>query len=123
MCIRDRAGEANRLLANHDGDPSDTLAMLAMLLNLQARHAEARDIATQGLQRSASTHVAAPATLDLLVELARAHWALSEYDASFDTLAFAQESAAGLSSRAARDVRIELLVLRGEWHLLSLIHI
>ncbi|WP_334179676.1 serine/threonine-protein kinase [Pseudoxanthomonas sp.] len=111
------AGEANRLLANHDGDPSDTLAMLAMLLNLQARHAEARDIATQGLQRSASTHVAAPATLDLLVELARAHWALSEYDASFDTLAFAQESAAGLSSRAARDVRIELLVLRGEWHL------
>jgi hypothetical protein len=112
------ASEANRLLAHDKADPSDTQAMLAMLLNLEARHADARDIATQGLQRSSSTRQAGdPATLALLIELARAHWGLSEYDAAFDALAFAQESASDASSRTARDTRIELLVLRGQWHL------
>lgn len=112
------AGEAQRLLSDHAGGTSDTPAILATLLNLQARHAEARDVATQALQRSASTQTAAdPATLGLLVELARAHWGLSEYDAAFDALAFAQESAAGLSSRAAGEIHVELLVLRGQWHL------
>jgi eukaryotic-like serine/threonine-protein kinase len=114
------ASEANRLLANEAADPSETQAMLAMLLNLEARHAEARDIATQGLQRSSSSTRPAgdPAALALLVELARAHWGLSEYDAAFDALAFAEESASSASSRAAGDTRIELLLLRGQWHLL-----
>jgi hypothetical protein len=47
----------------------------------------------------------------------RAHWGLSEYDAAFDSLAFAQESATHASSRTAMEARIELLVLKGQWHL------
>ncbi|CAN7539465.1 serine/threonine-protein kinase [Pseudoxanthomonas sp. LjRoot143] len=112
------AGEAHGLLSNDAAGDADTQAMLAMLLNLQARHAEARDVATQGLQRSTSTQTSAdPSTLGLLVELARAHWGLSEYDAAFDALAFAQRSAAGTSSQTALDMQVELLVLRAQWHL------
>jgi hypothetical protein len=111
------ASEANRLLADAHADPSDTQAMLATLLNLEARHADARDIATQGLQHSSTRPAGDAATLTLLVELARAHWGLSEYDAAFDALAFAQESASHASSRAATDARIELRVLKGQWHL------
>ncbi|MBD9480713.1 serine/threonine-protein kinase [Pseudoxanthomonas sp. PXM02] len=112
------ASEANGLLADDKADPSDTQAMLATLLNLEARHADARDIATQGLQRASSTRPAGdPATLALLVELARAHWGLSEYDDAFNALAFAQETASAASTPAALDARIELLVLRAQWHL------
>ncbi|WP_394695885.1 protein kinase [Pseudoxanthomonas japonensis] len=113
------AGEAHRLLSNETVGDTETRAMLAMLLNLQARHAEARDVATQGLQRSTSTQTNAnPSTLALLAELARAHWGVSEHDAAFDALAFAQRSAAGTSSQAAAlDMQVELLVLRAQWHL------
>lgn len=112
------ASEASQLLADQPVDASDTQAMLAMLLNLQARHADARAAATVGLQRSTSTRPTADlTTLDLLVELARANWELSEYDAAFDALAFAHETASGLSSRAASDLTVELLILRGQWHL------
>ena len=112
------ANEANRLMAGDQADPTDTQAMLAMLLNLEARHAEARDVATHALQRSSPARSAGdPATLALLVELARAHWGLSDYDAAFDTLAFAQESASNDASGATRDARAELLLLRGQWHL------
>ncbi len=113
------ANEANRLMAGDpQADPTDTQAMLAMLLNLEARHAEARDIATQALQRASPARPAGDAaTLALLVELARAHWGLSDYDAAFDTLAFAQESASTAVSGAARDARAELLLLRAQWHL------
>jgi len=112
------ASEASQLLADEPVDASDTQAMLAMLLNLQARHADARAAATLGLQRSTSTRPTADlTTLDLLVELARANWELSEYDAAFDALAFAHETASGLSSRAASDLTVELLILRGQWHL------
>lgn len=110
--------EAHTLSSLEGRDAAEPQAMLAMLLNLQARHADARDVATQGLQHATSTQAEAdPATLGLLVELARAHWGLSEYDDAFDTLAFAQQSAAGLSTRAARDAQSELFILRGQWHL------
>ncbi len=112
------AGQAHRLLSNDGAGDADTQAMLAMLLNLQARHAEARDVATQALQHSTSTPTSAdPATLGLLVELARAHWGLSDYEAAFDALAFAQRSAARLSSQTSLDMQVELSVLRGQWHL------
>ena len=112
------ASEASRMLADAPVYAADTQAMLATLLNVQARHADARAAATLGLQRSTSTASSADlTTLDLLVELARANWELSEYDAAFDALAFAHETASGLSSRAASDLTVELLILRGQWHL------
>ena len=112
------ASEASQMLADAPVYAADTQAMLAMLLNVQARHADARAAATLGLQRSTSTRPTADlTTLDLLVELARANWELSEYDAAFDALAFAQETASGLSSRAASDLTVELFILRGQWHL------
>nr|WP_298132715.1 serine/threonine-protein kinase [uncultured Pseudoxanthomonas sp.] len=112
------AGEAHRLLADDPAASADTQAMLAMLLNLQARHAEARDIATRGLAQSAGAQPAAdPSTLSLLVELARAHWGLAEYDSAFNTLAFAQESTDGASSQSVLAARATLLLLRAQWHL------
>lgn len=112
------AGEAQRLLADDPAASAETQAMLAMLFNLQARHAEARDIATHGLEQATRAQTATDAaTLDLLVELARAHWGLAEYDAAFDTLAFAQESAGGTSSHAMPEARTMLLLLRSQWHL------
>ena len=112
------AGEAQRLLADDPAASAETQAMLAMLFNLQARHAEARDIATHGLEQATRAQTATDAaTLDLLVELARAHWGLAEYDAAFDTLAFAQESAGGTSSHAMPEARAMLLLLRSQWHL------
>jgi len=112
------ASDANRLLADNPAHRSDTQATLATLLNLQARHAEARDVATEGLKQATSTRPTADmATLGLLTELARANWGLSEYDAAFGALAFAQETADGMPSRAALDTRVELLILRGQWHL------
>lgn len=111
------AGEAHRLLSTTAADASDTQAMLAMLLNLQARHAEARDVATQALQSAPRRAAADPAALGLLVELARAHWGLAEYDAAFDALTFAQQGAMAASTRTALDMQVELLVLRSQWHL------
>lgn len=117
------ASDANRLLADNPAHQSDTQATLATLLNLQARHAEARDVATKGLQQATSTRPTADmTTLSLLTELARANWGLSEYDAAFDALAFAQETAAGMPPRVALDTRVELLILRGQWHL-QLMHL
>lgn len=112
------AGEANLLLADDRVHQSDTQAMLATLLNLQSRHAEAREVAAGGLEQATSTRPTADmTTLGLLTELARANWGLSEYDAAFDALNFAQETAAGMPSRVALDTRVELLILRGQWHL------
>ncbi|MBD9438142.1 serine/threonine protein kinase [Pseudoxanthomonas sp. PXM03] len=112
------AGEANLLLADDRAHQSDTQAMLATLLNLQSRHAEARDVAAAGLQQATSTRPTADmTTLGLLTELARANWGLAEYDAAFDALNFAQETAAGMPSRVALDTHVELLILRGQWHL------
>jgi len=111
-------GEAHRLLADDPAASAATRAMLAMLLNLQARHADAHDIATRGLEESAAALQAAdPATLGLLVELARAHWGLAQYEAAFNALAFAQEIAGRSSSPEAREARAALLLLRSQWHL------
>ena len=112
------ASEANLLLADDRAHQSDTQATLATLLNLQSRHAEAREVASAGLQQATSARPTADmATLSLLTELARANWSLSEYESAFDALTFAQEAAAGMPSRVALDTRAELLILRGQWHL------
>lgn len=112
------ADEAQRLLAAGAAASIDTQAMLARLLNLQARHAEARDIATRALAQSTRNAPAGdPAVVDLLVELARAHWALAEYDTAFATLAFALDGTAGASSHPAMTARATLLLLRAQWHL------
>lgn len=112
------ASKANRLLADQPVRQSDTQATLATLLNLQARHAEARDIATDSLRRTMATRpVADIATLGLLTELARAHWGLSEHEAAFDALGFAQNVAASVPSQTALDTQVELLILRAQWHL------
>ena len=81
------ASQANRLLTDSPAHQSETQATLATLLNLQARHAEARDVATQSLRQSTSARPTADiTTLNLLTELARAHWGLSEHDAAFNAL-------------------------------------
>ena len=73
------ASQANRLLTDSPAHQSETQATLATLLNLQARHAEARDVAAQSLRQSTSARPTADiTTLNLLTELARAHWGLSE---------------------------------------------
>lgn len=112
------ASQANRLLADRPAHQSETQATLATLLNLQARHAEARDVAAQSLRQSTADQPTADiTTLNLLTELARAHWGLSEHAAAFDALGFAQKVAAGLQSQAALETQIELLILRTQWHL------
>ena len=112
------ASQANRLLTDSPAHQSETQATLATLLNLQARHAEARDVAAQSLRQSTSARPTADiTTLNLLTELARAHWGLSEHDAAFDALGFAQTVAAGLRSQAALDTQVELSILRAQWHL------
>jgi len=111
------ADEANRLLAHDPALRPETQATRAMLLNLQARHADARDAALAGLQQiTASRHKADMTSLGLLTELARAHWGLSDHAAAFDALAFADKSADGLPAPLARATRIDLLTLRGQWH-------
>ncbi|TQM16697.1 serine/threonine-protein kinase [Pseudoxanthomonas sp. 3HH-4] len=112
------ASQANRLLTDSPAHQSETQATLATLLNLQARHAEARDVATQSLRQSTSVRPTADSTtLNLLTELARAHWGLTEHDAAFDALGFAQNVAAGLRSQPALDTQVELSILRAQWHL------
>lgn len=112
------ASQANRLLTDSPAHQSETQATLATLLNLQARHAEARDVATQSLRQSTSARPTADiTTLNLLTELARAHWGLSEHDAAFNALGFAQNVAAGLPSQPALDTQVELSILRAQWHL------
>ena len=111
------ADEANTLLADEPTLRPDTQATLATLLNLQARHADARDVALAGLQQStASRHKADLTSLSLLTELARAHWGLSDHAAAFEALAFADTTAGGLPAPLARTTRIDLLTLRGQWH-------
>ena len=112
------ASQANRLLTDSPAHQSETQATLATLLNLQARHAEAREVATQSLRQSTSARPTADiTTLNLLTELARAHWGLSDHDAAFNALGFAQNVAAGLPSQAALDTQVELSILRAQWHL------
>lgn len=111
------ADEANRLLADEPSLRPDTQATLATLLNLQARHADARDAALAGLQQiTSSRHKADMTSLSLLTELARAHWGLSDHSAAFEALAFADEAARNLPMPLARSSRIDLLTLRGQWH-------
>lgn len=111
------ADEANTLLADEPTQRPDTQATLATLLNLQARHAEAREVALAGLQQiTASRHKADITSLNLLIELARAHWGLSDHAAAFEALAFANTTANGLPAALARTTHIDLLTLRGQWH-------
>jgi len=111
------ADEANGLLADDPVLRPETQATLATLLNLQARHAEARDVALAGLQQiTTSRHKADTTSLGLLTELARAHWGLSDHAAAFETLAFVDGTADGLPAPLARTTRIDLLTLRGQWH-------
>ncbi|MFT3670434.1 MAG: serine/threonine-protein kinase [Pseudoxanthomonas sp.] len=111
------ADEANTLLADEPALRPDTQATLATLLNLQARHADARDVALAGLQQiTASRHKADLTSLSLLTELARAHWGLSDHAAAFEALAFADGAARNLPMPLARSARIDLLTLRGQWH-------
>ncbi|CAN4277573.1 serine/threonine protein kinase [Pseudoxanthomonas sp. LjRoot125] len=111
------ADEANTLLADEPALRPDTQATLATLLNLQARYADARDVALAGLQQiTASRHKADLTSLSLLTELARAHWGLSDHTAAFEALAFADTAADGLPAPLARTIRIDLLTLRGQWH-------
>ncbi|KRA45022.1 serine/threonine-protein kinase [Pseudoxanthomonas sp. Root630] len=111
------ADEANRLLADEPALRPDTQATLATLLNLQARHADARDAALAGLQQiTASRHKTDMTSLGLLTELARAHWGLSDHAAAFEALAFADTATGDLPAPLARATRIDLLTLRGQWH-------
>jgi len=111
------ADEANTLLADEPALRPDTQATLATLLNLQARYADARDVALAGLQQiTASRHKADLTSLSLLTELARSHWGLSDHTAAFEALAFADTAADGLPAPLARTIRIDLLTLRGQWH-------
>lgn len=110
------ATEADRLDSGDATQRIETSATLASLLNLQARHAEARDIALAGIQQQDRDHLATDlVSLQLLTELARAHWGLSEHDTALATLAMAQQAAQSLRPDLLTQPMAELLTLHGQW--------
>jgi serine/threonine-protein kinase len=110
------ATEANELDSNDPLQSIETSATLASLLNLQARHAEARDAALAGIQRHERLKGGnALADIRLLTELARAHWGLSEYDIALATLAMGLQAAQSSRADSLAQPMAELLTLRGQW--------
>ncbi len=88
----------------------------AVLLNLMARHAEAREAVYAGIELASHQGKAdAPASNQLLCELARAQWGLSEHEAALATLALARQSLASLPEAVRRSGDAELLILQGQW--------
>jgi len=109
------AGEASKVRGS-DGDPSaETQATLASLFNLQARHAEAREVAQRALQVLPDDSTNRPTRLRLLTEIARSDWELIEHPRARrgldEALAWAREH---LATEPAPYV--ELLTLRGYWN-------
>lgn len=110
------ATEASLLTPDDPSQRIETSATLAALLNLQARHAEARDVAMAGIQqRRGKRPGVGMLDVQLLTELARAQWGLSEHDAAFATLAMAQQAARSVRDDALPQPADELLVLRAQW--------
>ncbi|MBX9401989.1 serine/threonine protein kinase [Lysobacter sp. BMK333-48F3] len=109
------ADEAARQL-DRDGAPSlETRATLASLLNLQARHRQARSVAERALDQVPHDPASRPLRVRLLTEIARSDWELLQHrdaQAALDAaLALAQEPSGNAPAPYA-----ELLILRGHWN-------
>ena len=110
------ATEASQLDSDDPQQSLETSATLASLLNLQARHAEARDAALAGIQQNERLDGdTGLADIRLLTELARAHWGLSEHDVALATLAMGLQAAQSLRADSLAQPMAELLTLRGQW--------
>ncbi|MEI2454127.1 serine/threonine-protein kinase [Lysobacter firmicutimachus] len=107
------ADEAARLL-DRDGAPSlETRATLASLLNLQARHRQARSVAEQTLDQVPHDQLHRPLRVRLLTEIARSDWELLHHRDAQDAL----DAALALTrNQPERGPYAELLTLRGYWN-------
>ncbi|MGO1002114.1 protein kinase domain-containing protein [Lysobacter sp. CA196] len=109
------AGEASRVRDRDDAASAETQATLASLLNLQARHPQAREVARQALQALPDDDANRATRLRLLTEIARSEWELVEHAQAQRSL----DRALALA-RERLDVEpapyVELLTLRGHWH-------
>lgn len=112
------AGEASQVRDRDGAASAETQATLASLLNLQARHTQAREVARQALQ-ALPDDASHTTRLRLLTEIARSEWELVEHGQAQRTLdralALARER---LGVEPAPYV--ELLTLRGHWNTRSL---
>lgn len=109
------AGEASRVRDRADAAAAETQATLASLLNLQARHSQALEIARQALQTLPEDDANRSIRLRLLTEIARSEWELVEHEQARHAL----DRALALA-RTRRDAEpepyVELLTLRGHWN-------
>lgn len=115
------ADESARLLQRSDAPAAESQATLASLLNLQARHADARRVAQQALQELDGSAADRPLRVRLLSEIARSDWELDAHQSARRVL----DQALALTDRGPQAdpaPYAELLILRGHWNarLLSL---
>ncbi|MGO1002441.1 protein kinase domain-containing protein [Lysobacter sp. CA196] len=108
--------EAADLHDRGESPSADTQATLAALLNLQARHDEAQQVAREALSTLEGADEQSPVRLRLLTEIARSHWELGSYDQAKREL---DGELALLSHDLDSDPapHAELLTIRGYWNL------
>ena len=110
------AGEASQVRGGGDAASAETQATLASLLNLQARHTRARELARQALQALPDDDDASRAArLRLLTEIARSEWELVEHRQAQQNLDRAL-ALARMRLDAEPAPYVELLTLRGHWN-------
>ncbi len=108
------ATEASPLHGRGQTPTADTQATLASLLNLQARHAEAQQVAEQALANLPQSDDTRPVRLRLLTEIARSQWERAQQEQARNTVNSALALAhADLPQQP--EPYIELLILRGGW--------
>lgn len=109
------AGEASQVRGGGDAASAETQATLASLLNLQARHTQAREIAGQALQALPDDDASRSTRLRLLTEIARSEWELVEHRQAQQSLDRAL-ALARVRLDAEPAPYVELLTLRGHWN-------
>ncbi|MGY0557429.1 protein kinase domain-containing protein [Lysobacter sp. A421] len=110
------AREAEAAVPQKGVENAEARATWASLLNLQALHAQAGEVASAGLQRlgSLDDKHAGHVRLRLLTEQARAQWGMADSDLALVTLQAALTSAEAMSDTDPEPLA-ELLTLRGSW--------
>ncbi|MGG6461494.1 protein kinase domain-containing protein [Solilutibacter silvestris] len=108
------AEEASTLVQGTDGPQIENAAVLASLLNAEAKHAEAGEVAAKGLRDlgdAAGAQTASP-RLRLLNELAIAQWGMTNRTAALSTL----DSAVAFARKTGDTEAVAaLLSMRGFW--------
>ena len=106
------ANEAATINAGDHDAQQHADATLASLLNIQARHAEARQVAQRALDAMPADGSGRPLRVRLMAEIARSRWNEGERDAA---RAMLEEARALARQEPDPAMLVELLLLRGDW--------